>query len=216
MRTTFSGYFEKSFMHGLAQVGKRRSRKQLLKDIVSEAASSVDKSRGLQGRGDWQGAVSCLSQAAGIMDQAIDLAETLPGVNFTRTRSQTQQVSSRLHKVSAKVDLDALQARGVVRDCEEALCKVIAAVNAFADSLNDVMAEKEKVSFSEDLLIKSLNDQIQKSGGRDATTLAGWLKGKTNKAAAAPGEENDETETANEKPENVIEPEGKIEKPDGA
>lgn len=242
MRTTYSGHFEKSFMHGLAQVGKRKTRKQLLKSILSEALSSVDMARGLQGRGDWLGAVEKLSQAAGIIDQAIDLAETLPGVNFVRTRSQATQVSSRLSSVSRTVDTEPMHSRAIVKDCEQALVKAITALGMFAEALNDGITEKDQLEFSENDLIKQLNGQIQKqekvdplirAAGKkgfsetkeelegkpevkDPEKLAGWLKAKARERgqlAEEHKEKSGEETTDDTAAENVIEPAGKIEKP---
>ena len=242
MRTTYSGHFEKSFMHGLAQVGSRKTRKQLLKSIVTEALSSVDMAHGLQGRGDWRGAVEKLSQAAGILDQAIDLAETLPGVNFIRTRNQASQVVSRLAHVGRTVDTEPESSRGIVKDCEGALLKAITAIGMFADSLNDGTTEKDQLQFSEDELIKQLNGQIQKQekvdpliraagkkgftetkeelegkpGVKDPDSLAGWLKSEARRKGLLAEEHKEkptEETTGDASEENVIDPAGKIEKP---
>jgi hypothetical protein len=152
MKTTFTNVFEKSFMHGLAGVGKRRTRKQMLQEMTSEASKGVDMAKGLHGKGDWHGAATKLVSSAGLVDQAIDLAETLPGVNFERTRSQTNLVSNRLGSALMSLDTEPLSTRECVKDCCDALVKAIASVQLFADRLNDVdcvLKDGEELDFDE-------------------------------------------------------------------
>jgi len=159
MKTTFTKSFEKSFLHGLAGVSKRKSRKQVLLDIVSEAETGIDMAKGLQGRGDWHGAATKMVSAAGLLDQAIDLAETLPGVNFERTRQQAKLVIDRLGKEMPLLTTDPLVARGNVRCCEDALAKAVEAIRLFSDRLRDdvLCKDGEELEFDEDEIIKEVD-----------------------------------------------------------
>jgi hypothetical protein len=165
MKTTFTKSFEKGFMHGLAGVSRRKSRKQVLQDIVSEAEKGLDMARGLQGRGDWYGAASKVVSSAGLLDQAVDLAETLPGVNFERTRQQAKLVVSRIGKAMNQLDIDPLQAREQVRNCEIAVAKAVEAIRIFSNRLRDDVLSKDgsKVDFDEDEIIKEV-DKVMLSG----------------------------------------------------
>ena len=159
MRTTYTSQFEKSFMHGLAGVGKRRTRKQILKDIVTSAFSSIDMAKGLQGKNDWRGSAAKLVNAAGLMDQAIDLAETLPGVRFEKTRQQAQLVVSRLNEAQKVIDTEPAKTRELIKACEDALTKSIMVVDDFASGLNDepVLKESDPIDFCEKSIISSVS-----------------------------------------------------------
>jgi len=165
MKTTFTKSFEKGFLHGLAGVSKRKSRKQVLQDIVSEAEKGLDMARGLQGRGDWHGAAAKVVSSAGLLDQAVDLAETLPGVNFERTRQQAKLVVSRIGKAMNGLDIDPLKAREQVRSCEIAVSKAIEAIRIFSGRLRDDVLSKDvsPVAFDEDEIIKEV-DKVMLSG----------------------------------------------------
>lgn len=165
MKTTYTEHFEKGFLHGLAGVSRRRSRKQVLQNIVEEAEKAVDMAKGLQGRGDWHGAAAKVVNSAGLLDQAIDLAETLPGVNFERTRKQAKLVISRLGKATSSLDVDPLDAREQVRACEVAIAKAVEAIRIFANRLNDdiVVKDGEKIDFDEGEIIKEV-DKIMITG----------------------------------------------------
>jgi hypothetical protein len=160
MKTTLSKGFEKNFLFGLAGVSKRSSRKQVLESIVSEAIGGVDMAKGLQGRGDWHGAAAKVISSAGLLDQAIDLAETLPGVEFSKTRAQAQLVIKRLGEAMSKLDFAPQEARQQVMGCEEALSKAIDVLRLFTSSLRDtsVCKDGEKLKFDEKLLILKAND----------------------------------------------------------
>ena len=136
----------------------RRTRKQVLESITSEAASGIDMAKGLQGRGDWHGSATKMISSAGLVDQAIDLAETLPGVCFDRTREQTNLVLDRLKKARHDLDDVADDARARIRSCCTALEKAVDAVSLFASRLNDepVLKDGEELDFNEDELIKAL------------------------------------------------------------
>lgn len=158
MKTTETAHFEKGFMHGLAGVGRARTRKQILKDIVSEADASIDMSKGLQGRGDWCGSATKLINVAGLIDQGIDLAETLPGVRMQKTRQQVDMAKGRLGAVIKRLDFDPYDARAEVKGCENALVKAVCAVDVFADNLRDapVLKDGEKYDFDERELIDAV------------------------------------------------------------
>ena len=158
MRNTISKGFEHGFLYGLAGVNKRRSRKQVLKSIVDESASSIDMAKGLQGRGDWHGAAAKIVNAASLLGQAIDLAETLPGVEFSKTRKQTELVIKRLGDASAVLDSDTLKSREIISACEDALQKAVDVLGLFSDSLNDDVLTKDSaaITFNENALISKL------------------------------------------------------------
>lgn len=165
MRTNHTESFEKSFLHGLAGVSRRKSRKQVLQNIVTEALNAVDMAKGLQGRGDWHGAATKVSNSASLLDQAIDLAETLPGVNFERTRKQANLVVDRLKSTMHTLDTDPLDSRDKVRSCAVALAKAIEVVRMFADRLQDdiVIKSGDSLPFDEDYLIKEV-DKVALTG----------------------------------------------------
>lgn len=161
MKTTCTNQFEKGFMTGLAGVGKRRTRKQMLQEMAEEALKAVDMAKGLQGRGDWHGAATKLISSAGLIDQAIDLAETLPGVRFDKTREQAQLIIKRLGEAQVGLDVDPEACRNRVWNCIDALTKAIEAVDMFAGRLLDdpVMKDGEELDFDENELIKDLGAQ---------------------------------------------------------
>jgi len=149
-------------MHGLAGVGRRKTRKQMLNDMVVTACVNIDKSKGLHGRGDWHGAAESLLQAASLVEQAVDLAETLPGVNFERTREQTGLVKSRLESAKKTLDSNPIDMRQRVLFCAQALSKAVEAVSMFISRLRDDFCEKSQaIDFCEKELISDIN----KAGG---------------------------------------------------
>ena len=164
MRTTLTKGFTEGLFRGLAGVSRSKSRKQVLQEIVKEAMSGIDMARGLQGRGDWAGSKDKLKSSAQIIDQALDLAETLPGVQFDKIRRQVKAIDIELDKASGVLDTDMHKGRSRVKDCEQALVKAVRAVGVFADALNDDVLVKEGIDFDENRLIKeALNPYLLKS-----------------------------------------------------
>lgn len=173
MKTTFTKSFEKGFLHGLAGVSRRKSRKQVLQDIVSEAENAMSMAKGLQGHGDWHGAASKVVSSAGLLDQAIDLAETLPGVDFERTRKQAKLIIKRVGAVMPLLDVEPLSAREKVQACETALTKATEAIRLFADRLRDdiLVKDGEKIDFDENEIIKEVDKLM--TGASEADPGAG-------------------------------------------
>ena len=99
MKTTLTNHFGSGMMQGLAGVTAGRSRKQLLTEIVSTAFSSIDMAKGLSCRNDWSGAIAKLEAASILLEDAISVAETLPGVAMEKARKQAQLVKERLADV---------------------------------------------------------------------------------------------------------------------
>lgn len=158
MNTTISQHFDTKFLRGLAGVSGRRTRKQLLQEMITDVLAGVDMAKGLSGRSDWSGASTKLAAASEVMSQAIDLAETLPGVAFPKARVQTQMASSRLSKVDELSVVNPTAAREHILVCAAALAKSAELVSLFASRLNDAMEKStESLNFHEDWLIKEFN-----------------------------------------------------------
>jgi len=185
MRNEMSENLEKGFLGSLAKVSKNKTRKEMLLTMVEEALSAVDMAKGLRGKGDWRGAAAKVLACAGLVDQAVDLAETLPGVKMDRTRRQAELVGKRLRDSVNELDSDADRVRSLILECEKAAHKAIMAIGLFAQGLRDIRVNKAgfSVEFSEDDLIKSLNGKVEKKkpklgSGKRFDELVEELRGK--------------------------------------
>ena len=162
MKTTLTAALEKGLFGSLAKVNKGKDRKQMLQQIAGEAFTAIDMARGLQGRGDWMGSVAKLADAAGLVIQGVDLAETFPGVKMDQLRKRVDSASTGLAKLEAVVDTKPEECRPMVKGFEDSLIVSAAAVQQFAGTLNDVVMAKEKLEFSEEVLLKETERCVDK------------------------------------------------------
>jgi hypothetical protein len=156
MKTTYAAQMEKGLFNSLAGVSGHKDRKQMLQEISREAFSCIEMAKGLQGRGDWMGSVAKLADAAGLIIQGIDLAETLPGVRMDKSRKVVDDALLSLTKLERVVDTKPEKSREEVKGCESSIAAIAGAVECFANRLNDSIMAKETIEFSEEAFYSSL------------------------------------------------------------
>jgi len=69
VKNDLSGLFGQGFSRGLAGVSAKDG-KQQLGEVIVEVEASVDMARGLQGKGDWEGASAKISKAAQLLAES--------------------------------------------------------------------------------------------------------------------------------------------------
>lgn len=156
MQTTLSQAFGGS-MFGALGVGRPRSRKRMIEQIAKEALSGVDKAKGLWGKRDWEGAMSELHKMSRLVEEGVDLAETVIGISLPRVRKQATMVGEAISKAAETMyEEDPNASQTIVRNSSNALSKAAQALLNTSNALRDDMEKCE--DFSEDNLIKSMND----------------------------------------------------------
>lgn len=157
MKTTLSVVLNKGLFSSLAQVQRAKTKKQMIKELAKSIVSDIDMARGLRGKEDWESAFVKAENSAIVLSQAIDLAETVPGVKMNLLRAQADRVFKELSKVKESGDYFAPDAQDIVLDVERALENAAKALILFADKIS---SSNQIKSFDEKMFIKEYYDRV--------------------------------------------------------